>query len=259
MQSTLDRNDGGENESRQDHSLLTKTLHVAIIMDGNGRWATGRGLARSEGHRAGVETIRRVCEAAPAVGVTTLTLFAFSVDNWRRPPPEVSALMGLLRHYLRAEIERFIARGIRLTVIGRRDRLPDGLAEEIAAAEKRTVYGHGLHLRIAIDYSSRDAILRAAAAIAGGSVVTRETFGRLVSGELGSGRDVDLLIRTGGEQRLSDFLLWECAYAELSFTDRMWPDFDGDDLAAALDDFRRRERRFGAVGKAQLRPEPLPA
>jgi len=259
MQSTLDRNECRKNGSVQNDGPHAEPIHVAIIMDGNGRWATARGLSRTEGHRAGVETIRRVCEAAPGLGVSTLTLFAFSVDNWRRPQPEVSALMGLLRHYLRAEIERFIARGIRLTVIGRRDRLPDSLAAEIAAAEKRTAYGRSLHLRIAIDYSSRDAILRAAASIAGGSVVTRETFGRLVTGEVGASRDVDLLIRSGGEQRLSDFLLWECAYAELCFTDRMWPDFDGDDLASALNDFRSRERRFGAVGKTQLRPEPLPA
>jgi undecaprenyl diphosphate synthase len=223
-------------------------LHVAIIMDGNGRWATARALPRTAGHRAGVETVRRVCEAAPDLGVTTLTLFAFSADNWRRPASEVSALMALLRHYLRSEIARLIDNGTRLTIIGRRDRLPGDLAEDLADAEAATAAGDALHLRVALDYSSRDAILQAASALGGGAGLTREAFGRLLSGRDTSG-DVDLLIRTGGEKRLSDFLLWECAYAELHFTDRMWPDFDGDDLAAAVMDFGRRERRFGAVGK----------
>ncbi len=225
-------------------------MHVAIIMDGNGRWATARGLPRAAGHRAGVEAIRRVCEAAPSLGVTTLTLFAFSADNWRRPADEVSTLMALLRHYLRTEIARFAEKDVRLTVIGRRDRLPDGLAEEIAAAERHTLNGRALHLRVAIDYSSRDAILRAVAAVVGGQALNREMFGRLIAGERESGGDVDLLIRTGGEKRLSDFLLWECAYAEFYFTNRMWPDFGGEDLAAAVADFRGRERRFGGLPKA---------
>jgi len=243
MQSTL---------SCKAHSLKPGA-HVAIIMDGNGRWATAKGLPRTEGHRAGVETIRRICEAAPGLGVTTLTLFAFSADNWRRPRAEVNALMGLFGHYLRTEIARFVETGVLLTVIGRRDRLPDGLATEIAAAETSTANGDALHLRIAIDYSSRDAILQAAANVDRGYKLTREAFGRLVTGELESGgRDVDLLIRSGGEKRLSDFLLWECAYAELYFTNRMWPDFDGEHLAVAVRDFRQRERRFGGVGKAQM-------
>lgn len=228
-------------------------------MDGNGRWATARGLSRSEGHRAGVEAIRRVCRAAPELGVATLTLFAFSSDNWRRPPAEVSALMGLLRHYLRTEIATFIDSGIHLTVIGRRDRLPDGLAAEIAAAETASADGAKLHLRIAIDYSSRDAIIKAAATIGSDQRPTRETFGRLIAGGSNSGPDVDLLIRSGGEQRLSDFLLWECAYAELCFINRMWPEFDGSDLAAAVANFHGRERRFGAVGKAQLPAEATPS
>jgi undecaprenyl diphosphate synthase len=235
-------------------------LHVAIIMDGNGRWATTRGLPRTAGHRAGVETVRRVCEAAPALGVTTLTLFAFSADNWRRPPAEVNALMGLLRHYLRTEIARLVDSGMRLTLIGRRDRLPVGLATELASAERRTAAGQALHVRIAIDYSAREAILRAAAAVENSQDLTRETFGRLIAGEPDrNGGDVDLLIRSGGEKRLSDFLLWECAYAELCFTDRMWPDFGADDLAAAVNDFRRRERRFGAVGQANTGPDHIPS
>jgi undecaprenyl diphosphate synthase len=243
-------------QSTLDHKVA---LHVAIIMDGNGRWATARGLSRTEGHRAGVETIRRVCEAAPRLGVTTLTLFAFSADNWRRPQPEVNALMGLLHQYLHSEIKGFVDKSIRLTVIGRRDRLPDALAAEIAQVEARTAHGRRLNLRIAIDYSSRDSIVRAAAFVDSGYVLTRETFGRLIMGGCHSGGDVDLLIRSGGEKRLSDFLLWECAYAELCFTDRMWPDFDGDDLAAAVTDFHRRERRFGGLGKAQTQTVPVPS
>ncbi|ACL56621.1 di-trans,poly-cis-decaprenylcistransferase [Methylobacterium nodulans] len=217
-------------------------LHVAAIMDGNGRWATARGLPRTAGHRAGVEAIRRVAEAAPDLGIGTLTLFAFSSDNWRRPPAEVAGLMSLLRRYLRHETGRLARTGTRLTVIGRRDRLPAGLPDALARAEAETEGGERLHLRIAVDYSARDAILAAAAA---GIPESREAFGRLLSGGV---PDVDLLIRSGGEKRLSDFLLWECAYAELHFSDRMWPDFGPDDLAGALRDFAGRERRFGGLG-----------
>jgi undecaprenyl diphosphate synthase len=233
-----------------------ENLHVAIIKDGNGRWATARGLPRTAGHRAGVETVQRICEAAPALGVGTLTLFAFSADNWRRLQAEVGALMGLLRHYLRTEVARLIESDVRLSIIGRRDRLPDGLAEDLADAEAATMAGESLHLRIALDYSARDTILRAAAAAAG-EKLSCEAFGRLIRGPHAG--DVDLLIRSGGEKRLSDFMLWECAYAELCFTDRMWPDFDGDDLATAVNDFRRRERRFGTVGKAQIPAVAVPS
>jgi len=235
-------------------------LHVAVIMDGNGRWASAQGLPRSAGHRAGVESLRRVCEAAPALGVTTLTVFAFSADNWRRPQAEVRALMGLLRRYLQTEIARLKDKDTRLTVIGRRDRLPGGLAAEVAAAEAQTAGCQSLHLRIALDYSARDAILQAAAAMEPGMELTRESFGRLISGEPAHNpRDVDLLIRSGGEKRLSDFLLWECAYAELYFTDRMWPDFDADDLAVAIGEFHRRERRFGAIPSATEPVQPVPS
>ena len=235
-------------------------LHVAIIMDGNGRWASAQGLPRHTGHRAGVDALQKVCEAAPALGVTTLTVFAFSSDNWRRPPTEVRTLMGLLRHYLQTEIARLEENDIRLTVFGRRDRLPAGLAEEIAAAEADTANCRGLHLRIALDYSARDAILRAAAALGSDSAITRESFSQLLNGEPAQqSRDVDLLIRTGGEKRLSDFLLWECAYAELYFTDRMWPDFDANDLAIAVGDFHRRERRFGTVPNVTEPVEPVPS
>jgi undecaprenyl diphosphate synthase len=227
-------------------------LHVAIIMDGNGRWATRRGLPRSAGHQAGVDAVRRVVEAAPDLGITALTLFAFSSDNWRRPAKEVSALMGLLRHYLRAEICALVEGGARLTVIGRRDRLPAGLGEEIEAAEHASAAGRRLHLRIALDYSARDAILAAAAAWRAEHAPSRAEFGRLLAGSRDAGTDVDLLIRSGGEKRLSDFLLWECAYAELAFVDRLWPDFDAGDLRAAIADFRGRERRFGGVPDAAL-------
>ena len=235
-------------------------LHVAIIMDGNGRWATARGLARAAGHRAGVESIRRVCEAAPALGIATLTLFAFSADNWRRPQAEVAMLMDLLRSYLRAEVARLVESGTRLSVIGRRDRLPEGLAHEIAAAQDRAVGGRALHLRIAIDYSARDSIVQAASSLRAGVEPTRENMHRLITGaaSCGSG-DVDLLIRSGGEKRLSDFLLWECAYAELCFTSRMWPEFGAEDLAAAIADFRGRERRFGGLGEARTRTEQVPS
>jgi undecaprenyl diphosphate synthase len=231
-------------------------LHVGIIMDGNGRWATRRGLSRLRGHEAGVEAIRRVVEAAPEQGIGTLTLYAFSSDNWRRPRAEVTALMGLLKFYLANEIEALVRNDVRLTVIGRRDRLPDGIAIAIARAEAATVHGETLHLRIAIDYSARDAILNAATRAAGVGNLTRETFSELVTGEANL-RDVDLIIRTSGEKRLSDFLLWEGAYAELHFTERMWPEFEADDLAEALSSFHRRERRFG--GLQSIAPQNVPS
>jgi len=223
-------------------------LHVAIIMDGNGRWAASRGMPRTAGHRAGADAVRRVVEAAPTLGITTLTLFAFSSDNWRRPRDEVGALMSLLRRYLQAELARLVDNDVRLTVFGRRDRLPDGLGNAIADAERRSAAGTRLHLRIAIDYSARDAIAHAAAAWHLERPPSREEFSRLLAGHGGgTHNDVDLLIRTSGEKRLSDFLLWETAYAELCFVDTLWPDFGADDLLAALADFHRRERRFGGL------------
>jgi len=239
----------------QSNSRLAVKLHVGIIMDGNGRWATRRGLSRLRGHEAGVEAIRRVVEAAPDQGVGTLTLYAFSTDNWRRPKAEVAALMALLRFYLANEVESLRKNGVRLKVIGRRDRLPDGIAAMIARAEEATSRGETLNLRVAVDYSSRDAILNAAAKLAGITEPTRELFSQLVTGEAGL-RDVDLIIRTSGEKRLSDFLLWEGAYAELHFTERMWPEFDAGDLAAALASFHRRERRFGGLPSLPLEPAP---
>jgi len=216
------------------------SLHVAIIMDGNGRWAAARGRPRTAGHRAGSRAVRRAVEAAYRLGVGTLTLYAFSSDNWQRPAREVGTLLALFERYLEAEAAECARRGIRLSVLGRRDRLPPSLLRAIESAESATSRGGSLALRLAVDYSSRDAILDAALRVAGAP--TREAFARLLAVP-----DVDLLIRTGGEKRLSDFLLWESAYAELWFTDRMWPDFGAADLARAVADFQTRERRFGAL------------
>jgi len=230
-------------------------LHVAIIMDGNGRWATRRGLPRIAGHRAGVAAVRRVVERSLDLGVRCLTLYAFSSDNWRRPAPEVQSIFWLLRAFLRLETGRLRRRGARLEIIGRRDRLTDAVLREIEKAESATGMGPRIHVRVAIDYSSRDAITRAAAgaaaAIDNEQVLCPELLSHSMMQTMTTqSADVDLLIRTGGEKRLSDFLLWESAYAELLFTDRMWPDFDEADLDAALEEFRRRERRFGGVASS---------
>ncbi len=226
-------------------------LHVAIIMDGNGRWAQARGWPRIEGHRAGVQAVRRTVEAAPGLGIGTLTLFAFTADNWERPPLEVEALLGLLDHFLRTQTHACMEHGVRLSIIGRRDRLPGSLLEAVRAAEAATAQGHEFHLRLAIDYSARDAIVRAASRWSVRGEVSREVFARVFAEAnhdgAGPAPDLDLLIRSGGELRLSDCLLWECAYAELVFTDRMWPEFDAGDLEAALREFHTRERRFGRV------------
>ena len=220
-------------------------LSVAIIMDGNGRWAARRGLPRVVGHRAGVVAVRRTVEHARRLGIRQLTLYAFSSDNWRRPPLEVESIFWLLRTYLRIEAEKLRQSGVRVEVIGRRDRIPDALLREIKHAEATTAACKNLNLRIAIDYSSRMSIADLACRLlAQGDAPEPEQIVQTLTAEIG---DLDLLIRTGGEQRLSDFLLWESAYAELHFTDRMWPDFDGADLEAALSDFRRRERRYGGL------------
>ena len=217
-------------------------------MDGNGRWATRQGLPRGVGHRAGASVVRRVVEAAPEAGIGTLTLFAFSSDNWRRPAVEVAWLMRLFREHLRTETARCVANGVRLEIIGRRDRLGAGLLRAVEATEVATAGGGRLLLRIAIDYSGRDAILRAAQCLRP-NAISRDSFGRLVA-IVDHGTPVaelDLLIRTGGERRLSDFLLWEAAYAELCFLPIMWPEFGAEDLKAAVRDFSSRERRFGGL------------
>jgi undecaprenyl diphosphate synthase len=232
-------------------------IHVAIIMDGNGRWATARGQMRTAGHIAGARVVRKIVEAAPDCGIGTLTLYAFSADNWRRPSREVALLMRLFRRYLVSEVARCVTNGVQMRIIGRRDRIPPELLRAITTAEHATREGRTLDLRIAVDYSSRDAIVRAARHLGAhshaGSEMDRDAFADLLSrvdhGPAHS-RDVDLLIRTGGEQRLSDFQLWECAYAELYFTRRMWPEFSAGDLREAVDEFHARERRFGAVPAA---------
>jgi len=230
-------------------------IHVAVIMDGNGRWAAARGMPRTMGHRAGVRTARRIVEAATREGVGTLTLYAFSSDNWSRPTPEVGALMRLLRRSLLIESKRCFENGVRLSVIGRRDRIPAALLRAIQESEALTAHGQRMHLRIAIDYSSRDAMLRAAELLQG-RPATRELYGTLLAQTIHDTTqtpDVDLLLRTGGEQRLSDFLLWECAYAELAFINHLWPDFTPADLAEAVRDFRLRDRRFGGLAIAAAR------
>ncbi len=223
-------------------SSFSDGIHVAIIMDGNGRWATERGLPRIAGHRAGAESVRRTVETAPSLGISVLTLYAFSADNWRRPAREVSALMRLFSRYLVQECDRLIENGVRLQAIGRRDRLSAPLLTLLENVERKTAGGKKLLLRIAIDYSSRQAILDAARAL---NTVSEETLSEKL------GPDVDLLIRTSGEQRLSDFLLWECAYAEMIFIRRMWPDFAAADLSGAIEEYNRRERRFGGISAAQ--------
>ena len=244
-------------------------LHVGIIMDGNGRWAAARGLPRLAGHRAGAEAVRRTLEAAPALGIRTLTLYAFSSDNWKRPSNEVSGLMRLLSAYMRSEAANCYRNGVQVRVIGRRDRLAPPVQQAIRAAEILTRPCDRVHLRLALDYSGRDAILAAASRLAHRpehptGQFTRDQFNEALGqaiGLEGPSPDVDLLIRTSGEQRLSDFLLWECCYAELYFTPVLWPDFDVAELERALQEFRRRDRRFGAVpppaiGKANGNAEP---
>ncbi len=231
------------------HRALRR-LHAAIIMDGNGRWAKSRGWPRTAGHRAGAESVRRVVEAAPEMGIGTLTLYAFSSDNWKRPAAEVSTLMGLFEKYLAEQTGKCIEHGIRLSVLGRRDRFSLALCAAIEKAENATATGRNLHVRLAVDYSSRDAILGAVARLRSCPEITRERFDRMLAGADQEAANVDLLIRTGGEQRLSDFLLWECAYAELYFTPVMWPEFSAADLENAIQAYSSRDRRFGGLSLA---------
>ncbi|HTV95319.1 MAG TPA: polyprenyl diphosphate synthase [Steroidobacteraceae bacterium] len=225
-------------------------MHVAIIMDGNGRWATQRGLPRTAGHVEGAKAVRTAVEVAARAGVDTLTMYAFSAANWARPATEVAALMRLFGQYLFTETRRCVEQSIRINVIGRRDRLSESLLRSIEQSERLSAAGSGMHLRIAVDYSSQYSILQAARRACAAGAPDIEGFARLLhevdhcaypTGE------VDLLIRTGSERRLSDFLLWECAYAELHFADCLWPDFDETRFRQALEDFAGRQRRFGAL------------
>jgi undecaprenyl diphosphate synthase len=225
-------------------------MHVAIIMDGNGRWAAARNLDRQAGHRAGARAVDAVVRAAVRHGVGTLTLYAFSSDNWYRPRAEVEALLGLLRRYLMTETDRCLSESIHLNVIGRRDRLDPALLRQLERSERVTAGCARMHLRIAVDYSSRHSMIEAARRLPAAPEPPPEAYLQLlgaVDHSVPAAPEVDLLIRTGGEHRLSDFLLWECAYAELYFTDCLWPDFDELAFAQALVEYARRERRFGRV------------
>jgi len=226
-------------------------LHVAIISDGNGRWATSRGLPRSAGHRAGAESARKIIQAAPRIGIHTMTLFALSSANWKRPDAEVQAILRLLHEYLLTETTHCIDEGVRLSIIGRRDRLPGTLRQTISDSEAATAKGTRLHLRLAVDYSAREAIYHAACRFYKVTELSPESFSTVLAEvHRGGSTEVDLLIRTGGEQRLSDFLLWECAFAEFVFLEKRWPDFTPADLEAAVKEFGRRERTRGALPDA---------
>ena len=235
-------------------------LHVAIIMDGNGRWATRQALPRIAGHRAGADAVRRTIRAALGLGIDTLTLFAFTAGNWNRPSREVSTLMEIFRDFFCEEKDACVTSGIQVSVMGRRDRLPPDLREAVDEIEAATARRRSMHVRIAVDYSARDTILRAASRLNAQTHVSQDEFARVlaeVSHAGGVAPDVDLLIRTGDEQRLSDCLLWECAYAEMVFSPRMWPDFEAADLEAALQELHSRQRRFGRVPETNC-PDVLP-
>jgi undecaprenyl diphosphate synthase len=225
-------------------------MHVAIIMDGNGRWATQRGLPRTAGHAEGAKAVRTAVEVAARASVDTLTIYAFSAANWARPSAEVTALMRLFGQYLFTETRRCVEQSIRINVIGRRDRLSESLLRSIEQSERLSAAGSGMHLRIAVDYSSQHSIVEAARRAGRDAELSTDTFNRLlheVDHCAYPASDVDLLIRTGNEQRLSDFMLWECAYAELHFADCLWPDFNEQRFRRALDDYAGRQRRFGAL------------
>jgi undecaprenyl diphosphate synthase len=227
-------------------------VHVGIIMDGNGRWASARGLPRALGHKAGAEAARRTIEAAAKLGIPWVTLFAFSSENWQRPAEEVRDLTALMRLYLRAEVETLVREGVRLRIIGDRARFGPDTVRAIAAAELATVGGTRLNLNLALSYGARAEILAAAREVArlgremgiDPLTIDEAAFGRLLS--TAGMPDPDLIIRTSGEQRLSNFLLWQSAYAELVFQDILWPDYGAEPLEAAVAEFARRERRYGA-------------
>jgi undecaprenyl diphosphate synthase len=227
-------------------------MHIAIIMDGNGRWAARRQLPRSAGHRAGAKAVNRIVEAAARRGVDTLSLYAFSAANWQRPQGEVSALFMLLRRYLVSQTQRCVDQSIRINIIGRRDRLSPTLRELIERSEAATAQCSRMLLRIAVDYSGQYSLIEACRRLQGDEGVDRTRFGEILAavdhGVVAS-PEVDLLIRTGGEKRLSDFLLWESAYAELLFSERLWPEFDEPAFEQALQEFAGRDRRYGRLSQ----------
>ena len=228
--------------------------HVAIIMDGNGRWAKARGMPRVAGHRRGADAVRRVVHGAGELGIPVLTLFAFSTENWTRPADEVNDLMGLLRHYLRNELDELRKNGAKLRVIGNREGLAPDIVRDISDAEHMTRSNSRIDVNICINYGARAEILQAtrslARQVATGELSADHIDENLFEGELLTAGvpDPDLLIRTSGEQRISNFMLWQCAYAELVFVDTLWPDFGKEHLEQAIAEFRRRERRYGGVG-----------
>jgi len=223
--------------------------HIAIIMDGNGRWAESRGLPRVEGHRSGIDSVRDTVETSARLGIAVLTLYAFSVENWKRPDTEISALMGLLKHYLRAELKSLLKNNIRFRVIGQPERLSPDIREELRAAEARTAGNTGMQFNIALSYGGRaeivDAARRAMAAGIKAHALDEPTFASFLytAGQ----PDPDLLIRTSGEMRVSNFLLWQIAYAEIWVTDALWPDFRARHLLEAIGDYQKRDRRYGGV------------
>ena len=227
--------------------------HVAIIMDGNGRWAAERGLPRSEGHRRGVEAVRRTVTAASDMGIGHLTLFSFSSENWTRPPDEVSFLFGLLRFFIRRDLAELHQEGVRVTVIGERDRLPGDIVSLIEEAEKLTAANRGLQMVVAFNYGARNELARAVRRLAAEAKAERidpqSINEAAISDRLDTASipDPDLLIRTGGEMRLSNFLLWQAAYAELAFLPIYWPDFTGESLRAAVAQYGTRQRRYGGL------------
>jgi undecaprenyl diphosphate synthase len=226
----------------------SRGLHVAIICDGNGRWATSRALPRTLGHRQGAQAAQSVIRCAPHLGIHTLTLFALSSANWKRPQAEITGILRILHEYILTETSHCLDNGIRLSIIGRRDRMPAPLREAVADAEALTANCTRLHLRLAVDYSARQAIFQAATRFYKATKLSSEAFADVLSEvQHGGSTEVDLLIRTGGEQRISDFLLWESAFAELVFLDKRWPDFTPADLRDAVLEFERRDRTRGGL------------
>jgi undecaprenyl diphosphate synthase len=228
-------------------------LHVAIIMDGNGRWAKQRGLPRAFGHRAGVAALRRTVEGAPQLGVERLTVFGFSTENWSRPQPEISELMGLLKTYFESDLARLERDGVKVTIVGRRSGLDADILDIVERAEARTANNARFFLQVAFNYGGRadivDAARKFALAVGEGRARAGDLTEAMFEAHLSTAPAPapDLIIRTSGEQRLSNFLLWECAYAELVFQDVYWPDYGPDNLRAAVADFHSRERRYGGV------------